>query len=237
MLSYSLVDNLLTPAPNDFSAQTVNVRSFGLSDIVQRIMGRNPGLSAAQINAALEKFINEVCIIIDDGGAVNTPLFNTQPSISGVFHGATDSYDPRRHRIKTNLSAGTAMRKATAGIKTQKVQAVETSPYILEVQDVLSNTANEQITPGGVLQIWGGRLKLATENPDNGVFLIDDAGNALKLTVIIENKPSRIIAMLPADMPAGTYHVEVRSSFVNAAKESKNIKTGRFNKELVTVSD
>ena len=237
MLSYSLSENHLTPAPNDFSAQTVNVRSFALSDIVQRIMGRNPGLSAAQINVALEKFIHEVSLIIEDGGAINTPLFNTQPSIAGVFHGATDTYDPRRHRIRTNLSAGTALRRATDGIKVQKVQPAEPAPFVLEVYDVLSDSINEQLTPGGVLQIRGGRLKMVTEKPDNGVFLIDEAGNATKLPVVIENKPSRLIAMLPADIPAGTYAVEVRSSFVNSAKESRNLKTGRFNRELATVSD
>ena len=125
MISYSLIDNHLTAAPNDFTAQTVNVRSFAMNDIVQRIMGRNPGLSAAQINASLEKFVHEVCLIVEDGGAVNTPLFNTQPSIAGVFHGAADTFDTRRHRVKTNLSQGVAMRRATANIKTQKVQTAE----------------------------------------------------------------------------------------------------------------
>jgi len=237
MISYSLVENLLTAAPNDFTAQTVNVRSFGMSDIVQRIMGRNPGLSAAQINVALEKFIHEVCLIIEDGGAVNTSLFNTQPSVSGVFHGATDTYDPRRHSIRTNLSAGTALRRATGNVKLQKVHTAEPIPFILEVHDVLSGTVNEQLTPGGVLQIRGGRLKLAAENQENGVFLIDMDGNATKLNVVIENKPSRLIVMMPADLTSGSYELEVRTTFANSARESRNMKIRRFNRELVTVCD
>ena len=237
MISFSLVENHLTTAPNDFTAQTVNVRSFGMSEIVKRIMARNPGLSEAQINAALEEFIKEACIIIEDGGAINTPLFNTQPSIAGVFHGAADMFDARRHRIRTNLSVGTAMRRATASIRTQKVQTTEPAPYILEVHDVLSDTVNEQITPGGVLQIWGGRLRIVSENLDNGVFMIDDTGNAIKMPVVIENKPSRLIVMMPTDMPAGTYTLEVRTSFVNSSKESKNLKTRRFNRELVAIND
>ena len=238
MISYSLVENLLTAAPNDFTAQTVNVRSFGMSDIVQRIMGRNPGLSAAQINAALEKFVHEVCLIVEDGGAVNTPLMNTQPSISGVFHGATDTYDPRRHRIRTNMSAGAALRKATDSVKVQKVHTAEPLPFILEVHDVLSDTVNEQITPGGVLQIRGGRLKLGAQHADTGIFLIDEAANAHKLPLVIENKPARLIAMLPADLPAGSYTLAVRTALnSNSNRESKSIRTGRFNRELVTVCD
>ena len=237
MISYSLIDNHLTAAPNDFTAQTVNVRSFAMNDIVQRIMGRNPGLSAAQINASLEKFVHEVCLIVEDGGAVNTPLFNTQPSIAGVFHGAADTFDPRRHRVKTNLSQGTALRRATAAIKTQKTQTADPIPFILEVHDVLSDTTNEQITPGGVLQIRGGRLKMATENPDNGVFLIDEAANAVKLPVVIENKPSRLIVMLPADIPTGSYELEVRTTLGVSGREVKNIRTRRFNRELVALCD
>ena len=236
MISYTLVENLLTAAPNDFMAQTVNVRSFNMSEIVQRIMGRNPGLSAAQINVALEKFIHEVCLIVEDGGAVNTPLLNTQPSIAGVFHGTVDTFDPRRHRIRTNLTAGTALRRATDGIRTQKVQTAEPTPFILEVRDVLSESTNEQITPGGVLQIRGGRLKLGTESPENGVFLIDNDGNAVKITVVVENKPARLIVMLPADLQSGTYTLEVRTALnSNSNREGRTIRTGRFNRELVTV--
>ena len=154
-----------------------------------------------------------------------------------MFHGAADTFDPRRHRVRTNLTAGAALRKATAAIKTQKVQTAEPAPFILEVRDALSNSVNEQITPGGVLQIRGGRLKLAAENPENGIFLIDADGNAAKLQIVIENKPSRLIAMLPADIAPGTYELEVRTTFANSARESRNMKIRRFNRELVTVCD
>ena len=51
MISYSLVENLLTAAPNDFMAQTVNVR-----EIVQRIMGRRTNLQYGV--DAKEEFFN-----------------------------------------------------------------------------------------------------------------------------------------------------------------------------------
>ena len=236
-LTYSLTENLLTANANEFKAQPVNVRSYTMSEIIQRILARNPGLSQAQITAAIDEFFKESSMIIEDGGALNTPLMNTQPSIAGVFHGATDVFDPKRHRVKTNVFPGKMLQKATAGIKTQKAQTADPMPFILEVHDVLSDTFNEQLTPGGVIQIWGGRLRLATENPENGIFLTDDLAQTIKLTTIIENKPARIIAMLPQDLPAGTYTLELRTSFVNSGKESKSMKTGRFNRELTAVSN
>jgi hypothetical protein len=238
VLNYTLVDNLLTAALNDYMAQPVNVLSYGMPDIARRILAKNPGLGLSQINAVLEEFAGETCRIIEEGGGINTPLFNAQPSMPGVYHSATDSYDPKRHRIKTNLTPGTRMRKATAAIKTQKVQVADPAPFILEVYDILSESANELLTPSSVIQVRGGRLKLAAANPANGIFLIDEQGQALKLVNMVENKPARLIAMLPTDLPAGNYTLEVRSSLsASNNKETKTIKTGRFVRELTAVGN
>ena len=227
MLQFSLQENLLTPAPNDMMAQPVNVRTYGLPEINQRILARNPGLGLSQLNASIEEFFDEVCAIVEDGGSVNTPLFNTQPSVPGVFDSATDNFDPRRHRVRTNLMLGTRLRKATAAIKVQKVQTADPAPFILEVHDVLSDTTNELLTPGGVVQIRGGRLKFVPGNPANGIFLIDEQAQPVRLDVIVENKPARLIAMLPADLP-----LEVRTTLIATGREGKTLKTGRFIREL-----
>jgi len=234
-LDFSLSENLMTPDPNDMMAQTVNVTSYGINDIFRRILARNPGLGLSQLKASFDEVVEECCRITEEGGAFTTELFNAQPSIAGVFTGATDAFDPKRHRVKTNLSAGTRLKKATAAVKTRKVQTAEPLPFIVEIHDVVSNTVNEQITPGGVIQIRGGRLKLAEANTENGVFLTDEQGQTVKMPNIVENKPARLIVMIPAELPAGTYTVEVRTSFLNSAKEGKNVKTGRFSRELVAL--
>ncbi|MDR1455916.1 MAG: hypothetical protein LBJ01_09720, partial [Tannerella sp.] len=84
MLKYSLNENFLTPAPNDFMAVPSDVRVYDLKTIIQRIVARYPGLTPTQISAAIDEFFEEVCNITENGDGVNTPLFNTFPSISGV---------------------------------------------------------------------------------------------------------------------------------------------------------
>jgi hypothetical protein len=232
MLHYTLVENYLTPAPNDYTAQPVNVRSYDLAAIFKRISARYPGLTPAQISAAVNEFIDEVYTITEDGEAVNTPLFVTQWSIPGVIEGAADSIDPKLHPAKINLYAGSGLREAARKVKTEKVIVADPAPHILEVKDVTSGSVNDTLTAGGVVQLRGGRLKFLIAEENNGIFLIDEQGKEVKLTMIVENKPARLIAVVPADIPKGDYFIEVRTSYNAGGKPMKTLKHGRYNKIL-----
>jgi hypothetical protein len=203
-----------------------------MSEITQRIGLRYPGLTPTQISAAVNEFFTEVEIITEEGEAVNTPLFNTSWSIPGSIEGATGSVDTKTQPPKINLSAGVELREAARKVKTEKVIVAEPLPHILEVKDIASDTVNDTLTPGGVVQIRGGRLKFLPAEENNGIFLINEQGESIKLAVIVENKPARLIAVLPAELPQGDYFIEIRTSFSAAGKPMKTLKQGRFNKIL-----
>jgi hypothetical protein len=235
MLQYNLIENFLTPAPNDYLAQPTNVRSYNLQEIYQRISARYPGLTPTQISAAVNEFFDELAAITENGETVTTPLFNTQLSMPGVYDSAMDTYDPKRHTVKININPGVRMREAVRKVKTEKVSVAEPLPHILEVKDVSSDTINDVITPGGVVQLRGGKLKFLTDQPDNGIFMIGENGAETKLAVIVENKPARLIAVMPADIPQGEYFVEVRTSWTSSGKPVKILKRGRYNKILTVL--
>jgi hypothetical protein len=48
--------------------------------------------------------------LLAEGGAVTTDLFNAFPSIQGVFTGAEDSFDYKRHCMRIHLSEGAGPR-------------------------------------------------------------------------------------------------------------------------------
>ena len=107
MLKYSLRENLLTAAPDDFMAQTQDVRSYTLDEIIDLMMQKGSTLTRADVSAVLQIY-GEVCAsVIADGSALNTPLMNTSLSISGVFNGANDAFDKKRHAVNLNMTAGT----------------------------------------------------------------------------------------------------------------------------------
>ncbi len=233
MLQFNLVENLMTPAPDDFMAQTVNVRSYTEEEIADQMLKRGTLLTKAEILAVAEVRQAVIRDILADGGAVTTALFNAQPSISGVFNGAGDGFDPARHKTRVNLTPGKLLREAEKQIKATKVHVAEPLPYITEVKDVVSGAVNGQLTAGGVIQLRGSRLSFFADKPGNGLFLIAEDGAETRCDTIIENKPARIIAMLPAGLAAGNYYIEVRTTLMQSgAREGKQLKTGRFARML-----
>ena len=232
MLKYCLRENLLTPAPDDYMAQAADVRSYTLDEIIDLMMEKGSTLTRADVAATLQVYGEVVSAIIKDGSAVNTPLMNTSMSISGVFDGANDSFDKKRHTVNLNITAGTLLRDAVTKVKCEKTEGVSTDPYITEVKDVVSGKTNDILTKGGVVQLVGSRLKFDAKDAAQGIFFVPETGEAVRATVIAENKPARLMAIIPADLAAGTYYVEVMTKFSGGGKPLKIVKSGRCAKPL-----
>ena len=232
MLKYALRENLLTAAPDDFMAQVQDVRSYTIDEIIDLMMEKGSTLTKADVKAVLQIYGEVVSTIIKDGSSVNTPLMNTAMSISGVFNGANDAFDKKRHTVNLNITAGTALKAALGKIKCEKTEGTSTDPYITEVTDIVTGTVNTTLTKGGVVQLVGSRLKFDAKDTAQGIFFVPETGEAVRAAVIAENKPARLMAIIPADLAAGTYYIEVRTKYANATKQLKTLKVGRFAKPL-----
>lgn len=232
MLKYCLRENLLTPAPDDYMAQTADVRSFSLDEIIDLMMQKGSTLTKADTKAALQVYGEVISALIADGAAVNTPLINTSLSVSGVFIGANDTFDKKRHSVHLNVTAGSLLKEAVSKIKCEKTEAQDTAPYITEVTDIVSGKINTVLTAGGVLQLTGSRLKFDAKDSAQGLFFVPETGEPIRASIYAENKPARIMAIIPADLPHGSWYIEIRTKYANATKQLKTLKIGRFDKPL-----
>lgn len=232
MLKYSLRENHLTPEPDDCMAQVQDVRSYSLDEVIDLMTRRGTTLTRADVSAVLQVYAEVVSELVSDGCAVNTPLFNTSFSISGVFAGMSDTFDKSRHNVSLNINAGTKLREAVKSIKTEKVDGVSTNPLITEATDVVSGLVNVSLTPGGVLRLTGSRLKFFPADETQGVFLVSESGSEVRCAVVAENKPARVMVMIPQDIASGTYYAEVRTKLDSSGKSVKTLKVGHFTKPL-----
>ena len=85
----------------------------------------------------------------------------------------------------------------------------------------------------------GGHLNTPLINTSfsiTGVFALT-AGGEVRCETVIENKPARLLVILPASMEAGEFTVEVRTKTTgkSSARASKTLKRGAFGKALTAV--
>jgi len=231
MLQYSLTENLLTGRADNFTAQTQTTGSFDKEAIITEMLFRGSLLTRTDILAVLNGFEETITKIIHDGGTVNTPLFNTSFSISGVFEGALDTFDGNRHKLNVNLTKGILLRDIESQVAFEKTGTVVPQPTILEVKDSVSGKVNEQLTPGGVVELMGVNIKIVGENADCGLWFVPASGEAVKAQVIVQNKPSTIIAMIPK-LSAESYSLKVMTQYTGG-KPLKEPRTCLFKKKLV----
>ena len=233
MLKYSLTRNLLKDPAGNYTAKAQFSGSYDKEAIITDMLRRGSLLTRTDILAVLNGFEESIANIIHDGGTVNTPLFNTSFSISGVFEGAVDNFDLKRHKVNVKFIKGILIRNAEAKVIPEKTSAIAPQLQILEVKDSVSGKVNERLTPGGVLQVWGNNIKIAGEHPDCGVYFVHESGDTLKTQVIAQNKPKSFIVLIPM-LSVGIYTLKVVTQFTNGHL-LKLPRTCYFNKMLSVV--
>lgn len=232
-IKYGLRENSLTPDPDDCMAQVVDARVYTQEDITKEMIKRGSSLTEADL-VAYQKLEAEVYAdIIENGGNISTPLISTTFSITGVFTTQSDSFDKARHAVKLNVNAGSALREAVSKTTVQKVETASTDPFITSVSDKVTGDSTA-IKAGSVMEVTGSRLKFDPSDPEQGVFALTASGE-VRCATVIENKPSRLFVLLPADIGSGEFTVEVRTRLGADRNPRKNIRKGIFSKTLTAL--
>jgi hypothetical protein len=106
----------------------------------------------------------------------------------------------------------------------EKIPPRKSKPILLHFHDSISDSQDEILTPGGGGKIIGTLLKYDNTDPLQGIFFVN-VGNAATIQItgkLLRNKPGELIFIIPADIPAGLYRVEVRTLI----KDTKAVRTG-----------
>jgi hypothetical protein len=85
----------------------------------------------------------------------------------------------------------------------------------LDYTDLNSGELNRRITPGGMGQLTGYRLRFDPADPEQGIFFIN--GSATRVSVTGKNNPSELVFLVPAGLTPGDYRLELRSTMGNGA--------------------
>ncbi|WP_321296922.1 DNA-binding domain-containing protein [Marinifilum fragile] len=227
-IRYGLGLNHLTEDPNDYLAVVTECTTSNVQKIMERMIGKGSTVTKAEGLSVIEEFEYAVVEEVKNGNIVSTDLFRISPSISGVFKDENDSFDPSRHTIKLNISAGPRLQEIISKIELKKVALSTAEPVIEKFVDLKTKAENQSFTPGQVVSIKGSLLKFDEEDTQQGVFFIASDDSETRATDFVKNKPSELMFFVPDTLTSGTFQLEVRTILHN----SKVLKKARLSNDL-----
>ena len=229
----NLYENFLTENPNDYSARVISERTLNVKEICKTAVNRGGAPSTAEaMEHNVSLFFKEMAYQLMDGYSVNTGWFIANAQVRGVFDSRTETFDPNKHSVLFRFNQGDLLRKEIPNVKVQVMGVGESGIVISQVIDSKTGSENDLLTPGGTLVIRGVRLKIVGDDPQVGITLEDETGNAVRIDErdIVVNRPSELIVQIPS-LPAGSYQLTLCTQF-SQGKMLKEPRISVFEKIL-----
>jgi len=230
-----LYDNVLTENPNDFIARVASEKSLNIKDICLAATTRGGSdVSAAAMEHAVNLWLKEMAYSLCDGFSVNAGYFTAQASIRGSFLSPAEKFNADRHSISFDFNQGSLLRKELGNVEVNILGVADVSLFIAQVVDVKTGSVNDLLTPNRNLRISGGKIKIAGDNEQNGVYFVNTQTNErvkVDATDIVNNNPSELLVVIPA-LAAGEYKLEISTQFSGSSTPLKEPRNATLEKIL-----
>lgn len=192
-------DNLLDGTGKYF-ARTAHGASLTWEDVCAALFNR--GGFEGSYNALTDnvrQFIDELVYQLLDAHSINLGYFTIYLKITGQFSSASEPYNKSKNPIKTKLRERAKLRRLIDEIGLVIEGVADTSGIIIRYVDSDEGSTNGIFVPGNGFKIYGKKLLIAGDNPNNGLFFIpaDNSGPEVKVNRIFDNTSTRIIGIAP----------------------------------------
>ena len=188
--------------------------TIGTEAFIDRMAAGRTTITRTEILAVFQLAREELTALLAEGYAVSTPLGKAVPVASGRLAGPDEAFRPRSGNSGHSLRIDFRIAKDIEAGALNKIQCVRDergdtlSPRLLTVEPT---GGAPSISAGVAVKFDGSRLKFDPGDGECGVFLADPTRGEIRLGTYIEIRPSRIVALLPTDLEAGSYVLFVRT--------------------------
>jgi hypothetical protein len=227
-----LYSNVFTENPNDYIARVHSAKFLNVRDVCRTATGRGKAnISAETMEYAVNLWFREMAYHLCNGCSVNTGWFIVSAVIRGVFGRSNEKFNSAKHSVAFDFKQGTLLRKELENVEVSIVGVAGSPLFVIQVMDTNTGSINNLLTPKRVVRINGAKLKIAGDNPANGVYFVNrEKKERIQADIIIANKPSELLALIP-EMPAGTYSLEITTQY-SGSTTLKTPRTTVFHKPL-----
>jgi hypothetical protein len=187
----------------------------------------------------VRQFFDETAYQLCDGFAVNAGYFSVHPNIGGTFDKVNEGHDAGKHPVTFRFRTRAPLRGLAEHVAVEIEGLADVNGYIDEVIDVSTEAINETLTPGGMFVVSGHKIKVAGDNAAVGVYFVPETNPEQRVKVsghLAENTSVKLIGVIPPELAAGTYQLEVVTQFSGGSNPLKEPRTVVFNSPLTVPS-
>ncbi|MCL4302835.1 MAG: DUF4469 domain-containing protein [Anaerolineae bacterium] len=215
-VNFSLCKSNFSAEANQYRAVVQPAGTVNLDGVIDRMLIQHSTITRADILAVLDNYYTAIEGLLLDGFNIVTPGANYRTSVKGSFNGQGDGFTPGRNTVEATLSPGLQLRRAIEKrANVQKQEANERRPKLLDYLDLNSGELNSLVTPGGMGQVIGYRLKFDPADPEQGIFFIVADNKATRVSVVGKNTAAELMFLVPATLVPGDYSLELRTTMGN----------------------
>lgn len=214
-LNAQLADNTLTPDnPDDRIFTLVSAGTADKQRVISEIMDVNPGLERETIEAVINLEQRMVQKLILSGFHVNMGLYQAVAQFKGLARNS--AWNPAENTVYVSMTQGADMRRAIADTTVNVVGEKGSSMYVAGGTDTATRAQGFTATSGRNYTLTGSKLKVEGTDPAVGITLTSAADN--KVTPVTPdmwavNEPKKLIFLIPAGLPDGTYTLTVTTQY------------------------
>jgi hypothetical protein len=232
-----LYDNPLTERPDDRYGRVINIASINEDTLIERAIAGGFNGNAASMKATYQAVKQEAVKAVVRGEIVSFGLGHATLDVEGAFIGDAPQWNPETNKLVACVVPSKELRETLKKTPVKVIGLAPEQAVVASVIDVASGKVNEKLTPGGMVNIKGSRIKVEGDSTDIGLFLHNqDTQQVVQVpaTAIGLNDPSKIMFVAPIDLGAGNYLLSIVTQFGGNSKRLLNDpRTITFNQLLV----
>ncbi len=223
-----LYDFAITERADDRVGKVLTSRSLNEDDLIKIAIKRRTELSASSLRSAIEILKDIAKEEISNGASVAFGLGYFSVGVNGIFYGDDPKWTPGQHALNVRIVPTAELRNAVTSSEVNLRRMAPSGAVVSQVTDVTTGEVNAKLTPGGGVNMVGTRIRIAGDNPANGIAFVNQVTNEIvqvPMTSILMNDPSKVSFVVPADLPAGDYKLHLTTQFSTTSVSLKEPRT------------
>lgn len=223
----------------DYKAILKPIQSLDITDVARAIVEERTEYRVDTLVNTANLIDEKIRQLVCQNNIVKTGTAMFTPAIEGLFLGKTGTVDPAKNKCNVNIIPTAAMRSELDKVTMEFSGTVKESggARIGLVKDVTTGKTDGTITPGGMIDVTGSKIRcINADGTGIGSLTLlksTDRSVATSITLFGINDPSRLMFTLPANLEAGTYELTLETYFSTNSTQLKQPRTLVYSIPLV----